>query len=108
VLADLPVKIKAHTLPADPSKASELPDPSSDDRDGGRAGIDAAPANPARRGAASPHSRRVMNLSHILRQAARRFPDEIGFAWGDLAILALWGALGAFVAVRRFRWEPRR
>ena len=26
-----------------------------------------------------------MNLSHVLRQAARRFPDEVGFAWGDLA-----------------------
>ncbi len=31
-----------------------------------------------------------------------------GFAWDDLAVLALWGALGAAVAVRRFRWEPRR
>ncbi len=39
-----------------------------------------------------------------------RLPDGLthGFAWGDLGILALWGLLGAVVAVRRFRWEPRR
>jgi acyl-CoA synthetase (AMP-forming)/AMP-acid ligase II len=28
-------------------------------------------------------SRKVMNLAHVLRQAARRHPDEIGFVWGD-------------------------
>lgn len=28
-------------------------------------------------------SRRVMNLAHILRQSARRFPDRIGFVEGD-------------------------
>lgn len=27
-------------------------------------------------------SRRVMNLSHVLRQSARRFGDEIGLVWG--------------------------
>lgn len=31
-----------------------------------------------------------------------------GFAWQRLAVLLAWGALGAVVAVRRFRWEPRR
>ncbi|MDI5962302.1 ABC transporter permease [Streptantibioticus silvisoli] len=30
-----------------------------------------------------------------------------GFAWHDLAVLAAWGAAGAVVAVRRFRWDPR-
>jgi acyl-CoA synthetase (AMP-forming)/AMP-acid ligase II len=29
-------------------------------------------------------SNRVMNLSHFLRQAARRHPNEVGFVWGDL------------------------
>jgi ABC-2 type transport system permease protein len=29
-----------------------------------------------------------------------------GFAWGDLAVLALWGFIGARVAARRFRWDP--
>ena len=28
-------------------------------------------------------TRRVMNLSHFLRQAARRHPDAVGFVWGE-------------------------
>lgn len=60
---------------------------------------------------------RVANIFPVRRfsQAAftafdPRLPGGLaqGFAWGDLAVLALWGALGAFVAIRRFRWEPRR
>jgi ABC-2 type transport system permease protein len=31
-----------------------------------------------------------------------------GFAWGDLAVLAAWGVAGVLVAVRTFRWAPRR
>jgi ABC-2 type transport system permease protein len=31
-----------------------------------------------------------------------------GFELGDLAIVAAWGVLGLVVAVRFFRWEPRR
>jgi fatty-acyl-CoA synthase len=34
-------------------------------------------------GGVAPVSKRVMNLSHFLRQAARRYRDEIGFAWAD-------------------------
>ncbi|WP_298322382.1 ABC transporter permease [Haloactinopolyspora sp.] len=30
-----------------------------------------------------------------------------GFAWDSLGVLALWGVLGAIVAIRRFRWDPR-
>jgi ABC-2 type transport system permease protein len=30
-----------------------------------------------------------------------------GTDWRHLAVLAAWGALGAIVAVRRFRWDPR-
>ncbi len=37
------------------------------------------------RGGLAPVSRRVMNLSHVLRQAARRHGAEIGFVWGDQA-----------------------
>ena len=36
-------------------------------------------------GGIAPVSRRVMNLSHFLRQAARRHGAEIGFVWGDHA-----------------------
>lgn len=31
-----------------------------------------------------------------------------GFAWGDLGVLAIWAAVGIFVAIRKFNWEPRR
>jgi fatty-acyl-CoA synthase len=35
------------------------------------------------KGGLVPCSRRVMNLAHVLRQNARRFPDRSGFIWGD-------------------------
>ncbi len=35
------------------------------------------------RGGVAPQSRRVMNLAHVLRQSALRYPGEIGLAWGD-------------------------
>jgi len=31
-----------------------------------------------------------------------------GFEWGHLAVVAAWGLLGLAIAVRFFRWEPRR
>ncbi|HEX6537954.1 MAG TPA: ABC transporter permease [Candidatus Dormibacteraeota bacterium] len=31
-----------------------------------------------------------------------------GLSGNDLIIMAAWGAVGLFIAVRRFRWEPRR
>lgn len=36
-------------------------------------------------------------------------PGDVGatLEWGDLAIVALWGAAGLAIAVRRFRWTPR-
>ena len=39
--------------------------------------------NPAPKGGLVPVSRRVMNLSHVLRQSARRFSSEIGLVWGE-------------------------
>lgn len=32
---------------------------------------------------------------------------DAGFAWRDCGVLLVWGVLGAVVAVRRFRWDPR-
>ncbi len=32
----------------------------------------------------------------------------IAFHWSDIGAIAAWGALGALVAARYFRWEPRR
>lgn len=31
---------------------------------------------------------------------------EPGFPWAELAILAAWGVVGAWIAARRFQWEP--
>jgi ABC-2 type transport system permease protein len=31
-----------------------------------------------------------------------------GSVWSDIGVLALWGVGGAFVAVRRWEWTPRR
>jgi ABC-2 type transport system permease protein len=35
------------------------------------------------------------------------FAQHTGADWGHLAVLAAWGGLGAIVAIRRFRWDPR-
>jgi fatty-acyl-CoA synthase len=35
------------------------------------------------KGGVAPLSRRVMNLSHFVRQAAHRYGGEIGFVWGN-------------------------
>ncbi|WP_230531508.1 acyl-CoA synthetase [Microvirga roseola] len=40
-------------------------------------------SSPQPHGGVAPVSRRVMNLSHFLRQTARRHGQEIGFVWGD-------------------------
>ena len=32
----------------------------------------------------------------------------LGFQWGNLAILAAWGIVGTAVALRFFRWSPKR
>jgi ABC-2 type transport system permease protein len=35
------------------------------------------------------------------------FAQHTGFDWSHLAVLLAWGVVGAAVAVRRFRWDPR-
>src|SRR5215475_11033425 len=35
------------------------------------------------------------------------FAEHAGPQWSHLAVLAAWGAVGAVVAIRRFRWDPR-
>ena len=35
------------------------------------------------------------------------FAQHTGFDWKALGVLLAWGAAGTFVAVRRFRWNPR-
>lgn len=35
------------------------------------------------------------------------FAEHTGFDWPHLGVLLAWGVVGAAVAVRRFRWDPR-
>jgi ABC-2 type transport system permease protein len=35
------------------------------------------------------------------------FAQHTGFVWSRIWVLVAWGVLGAIVAVRRFRWDPR-
>jgi ABC-2 type transport system permease protein len=35
------------------------------------------------------------------------FAQHTGFDWSHLAVLLAWGVVGALVAVRRFKWDPR-
>ena len=35
------------------------------------------------------------------------FARHTGFDWSALGVLLAWGTVGALVAVRRFRWNPR-
>jgi ABC-2 type transport system permease protein len=35
------------------------------------------------------------------------FSQHTGVGWSHLAVLAAWGAVGAVVAIWRFRWDPR-
>jgi ABC-2 type transport system permease protein len=37
-----------------------------------------------------------------------RLPGTSPWAWHDLLVVAIWGALSAIVALRRFKWSPRR
>ncbi|MGH9297744.1 MAG: ABC transporter permease [Acidimicrobiales bacterium] len=48
-------------------------------------------------------------IRHLL--VAMFIPFEPGvspWAWHDLLVMAIWGVASAAIALRRFRWEPRR
>jgi ABC-2 type transport system permease protein len=56
----------------------------------------------------------VFPVRHFVNAVFAAFDPRIahgmahGWAWGDLAVVAIWGVVGAVVAVRFFRWDPRR
>ncbi len=53
------------------------------------------------------HIAQAFPLQHLVAALGRGFlPGTHGIAWGDLAILAAWGAAGLIVALTRFRWTP--
>ncbi len=56
----------------------------------------------------------VFPVRHFVQAVFAAFDPRLahgaahGFAGSDLLVLALWGVGATLVAVRRFRWEPRR
>lgn len=50
----------------------------------------------------------VKHLSEACLTAFNPYTTGWGFEWADLAVIAIWGVIGAVVAVRYFTWEPRR
>ena len=51
----------------------------------------------------------VLPLTYFI-QMTRDIVLRDGQIWNEgtaVAVLAAWGAVGAFFAIRRFRWEPR-
>ncbi len=48
----------------------------------------------------------VQHLVAALLAAYNPYTTGSGLRWGDLAVMAAWGAAGLIVAVRRFRWLP--
>jgi ABC-2 type transport system permease protein len=50
-------------------------------------------------------------VRHLIVAVFDAFTTRSGapaWAWRDLLVMAVWGVAGAFVAVRRFQWEPHR
>ncbi len=49
----------------------------------------------------------VEHLAAALLAAYNPHTTGSGLCWGDLGVLAAWGAAGLIIAIRRFRWLPR-
>jgi ABC-2 type transport system permease protein len=49
----------------------------------------------------------VEHLTAALLAAYSPYTTGSGLRWGDLAVIAAWGAAGLIIAVRRFSWLPR-
>ncbi len=47
-------------------------------------------------------------LKHFQDTLDASFPPEGVFQMGDLGIVLIWGVIGMILAIRTFRWEPRR
>ena len=50
----------------------------------------------------------IWHYSNAMQTAFNPAIEGAGFEWGDLAIVAAWGAAGLLLAIRFFSWEPRR
>lgn len=50
----------------------------------------------------------VFPLKHFTATLDASFPPEGTFEWSDVAFVGAWGVAGLLLAIRFFRWEPRR
>ena len=50
----------------------------------------------------------VRHTVKAMEAAFNPFATGSGFEWGHLAVMAIWGVVGAVIASRFFSWEPRR
>ena len=55
----------------------------------------------------SPTCSRSATSSRPSSPPGTRRPPGAGFEWGNLAVVAAWGAVGLLLAIRFFRWTPR-
>lgn len=49
----------------------------------------------------------LKHFAHGLRETFDPFTAGLGFGWDHLAVMVAWGVVGAAVAIKWFRWEPR-
>jgi ABC-2 type transport system permease protein len=50
-------------------------------------------------------------IRHLIVACVNSFnapPGASSWPWSDLLVVAIWGVVGAFVALRRWQWSPRR
>ena len=50
----------------------------------------------------------VVHFSEALLTAFSPFTTGAGFSWGDLGVMALWTVAGSVLALKFFKWEPRK
>lgn len=66
---------------------------------------------PLKRGSALQQASNYLPVARFISAMFRPFqfvPGASPWDWSDLKVIAIWGVAGAVVAVRRFRFEPRR
>lgn len=49
----------------------------------------------------------LKHFVHAFQDAFSPYTADLGFRWGNLAVMAIWTVIGMVVAVRTFGWEPR-
>ena len=50
----------------------------------------------------------VRRLIVALQDSFNHIPGTSPWAWNNLGIIAIWGAVGVYLALRRWQWAPRR